>query len=328
MTLPAEIAAKIIHHRTYPSIVETIGNTPLVKLNRLAPADATVLVKCEYFNPMASVKDRIGRAMIEAAEADGTLKKDTHIIEPTSGNTGIALAFVCAAKGYKLTLTMPESMSVERRALLKALGADLVLTPADEGMKGAINKADELVKTEKNAWMPQQFENPANPKAHYDTTGPEIWADANGDIDIMVSGVGTGGTITGVTRFFKERKNDFQAYAVEPTTSPVITQTLEKEEVKPGPHKIQGIGAGFVPLNLDMSLLAGAVQVSNEEAFEMARQVASAEGIFGGISTGANIAAALKVAARPENKGKTIVTVACSFGERYLSTPLFEGLIS
>lgn len=327
MTIPAEIAAKLIHNRTYPNIVDTIGNTPLVKLNRMAPEGANIFVKCEFFNPMASVKDRIGRAMIEAAEAEGTLKPSTHIIEPTSGNTGIALAFVCAAKGYKLTLTMPESMSVERRALLKALGADLVLTPAEQGMKGAINKADELVKAESDAWMPQQFENPANPKAHYETTAPEIWADSGGDIDIVVAGVGTGGTITGITRFFRERKPDFKAYAVEPLTSPVIQQTLDHAEIKPGSHKIQGIGAGFVPLNLEVPLLAGTVAVTNEQAFETGQRLAREEGILGGISSGANIAAAIKVAQMPENQGKSIVTIACSFGERYLSTPLFEGLV-
>lgn len=317
----------LLHGRTYDSIIDTIFNTPLVKLRRLAPeGGATVLVKCEYFNPMASVKDRIGRAMIEAAERDGILTKDTHVIEPTSGNTGIALAFVCAAKGYKLTLTMPESMSVERRALLRALGADLVLTPAAEGMKGAISKAAEMVGTTDNAWMPQQFENPANPQVHYDTTGPEIWNDTDGKVDMIVAGVGTGGTITGVTRYFRERNPDFQAIAVEPAESPVITQTLNGDPVKPGPHKIQGVGAGFVPANCDMMVLSGAERVTSEEAFEWSRKAAQKEGIFGGISTGGNICAACRIAALPENKGKTIVTVACSFGERYLSTPLFEGL--
>jgi cysteine synthase len=317
---------KLLHGQTYDNVINTVSNTPLVKLRKLAPQDATVLVKCEFFNPMASVKDRIGKAMIEAAERDGILTKDTHVIEPTSGNTGIALAFVCAAKGYKLTLTMPDSMSVERRALLKALGADLVLTPAAEGMKGAISKAAELVGTTNNAWMPQQFENPANPQVHYDTTGAEIWNDTDGKADIIVTGVGTGGTITGITRYFRERNPGFQAIAVEPVDSPVISQTLNGEPVKPGPHKIQGIGAGFVPANCDTSLLNDTELVTNEDAFEWARNAALQEGIFGGISTGGNICAACRVAAKPENKGKTIVTIAASFGERYLSTPLFAGL--
>ncbi len=316
----------LLHGKTYGNIIETVYNTPLVKLRKIAPDSATVLVKLEFFNPMASVKDRIGRAMIEAAERDGIIGPDTHIIEPTSGNTGIALAFVCAAKGYKLTLTMPDSMSLERRALLRALGANLVLTPAAEGMKGAIAKAAELVGTTNNAWMPQQFENPANPQVHYDTTGAEIWNDTDGKVDMIVTGVGTGGTITGVTRYFKERNPDFKAIAVEPADSPVITQTINGEPVKPGPHKIQGIGAGFVPKNCDLSVVTDAVTVTNDEAFEWARKAAKEEGIFCGISSGGNICAACRVAAQPENKGKTIVTVAASFGERYLSTPLFEGL--
>ncbi len=320
-------APKLLHGQTYDNIVSTVANTPLVKLRKLAPDGATVLVKCEYFNPMASVKDRIGKAMIEAAENDGVLTAGTHIVEPTSGNTGIALAFVCAAKGYELTLTMPDSMSVERRALLKALGAALVLTPAAEGMKGAISKAAEIVGTTNNAWMPQQFENPANPQVHYDTTGAEIWNDTGGKADILIAGVGTGGTITGITRYFRERNPDFQAIAVEPADSPVITQTINGDPVKPGPHKIQGIGAGFVPANCDVTLINGTELVTNEEAFDWARKAAQEEGIFGGISTGGNICAACRVAAKPENKGKTIVTVACSFGERYLSTPLFEGLV-
>ncbi len=320
---------RLLHGKTYSNIIETTYNTPLVKLTRVAPEQATVLVKCEFFNPMASVKDRIGRAMIEAAEEAGTIDKNTHIIEPTSGNTGIALAFVCAAKGYKLTLTMPESMSLERRALLRALGAELVLTPAANGMKGAIAKAAELVTTSDNAWMPQQFENPANPEVHYRTTGAEIFNDTDGNVDLIVTGVGTGGTVTGVTRYFRDKgKTDFAAITVEPTDSPVIKQTLEGKELKPGPHKIQGIGAGFVPKVLNMDYVVGSETVSNDEAFEWARRVAREEGIFGGISTGANICAACRVAGRPENKGKTIVTVAPSFGERYLSTPLFEGLAS
>ena len=330
MPATTESDTRLLHGTTYNNIIETVFNTPLVKLRKVAPAGANILVKCEFFNPMSSVKDRIGRAMIEAAEAAGQINKNTHVIEPTSGNTGIALAFVCAAKGYKLTLTMPETMSLERRALLRALGANLVLTPGAEGMKGAIAKAAELVGTTDNAWMPQQFENPANPEVHYRTTGPEIWNDTDGNADILVSGVGTGGTITGVTRYFKERKgaDNFTAIAVEPETSPVITQTLGGQPVKPGPHKIQGIGAGFVPKNCDLSLVSGAERVTNDEAFEMAKRVAKEEGIFGGISTGANIAAAIRVAGKPEYKGKTIVTVACSFGERYLSTAMFEGLMA
>ena len=326
MTTSSEQGHTLLHNKTYDSIIDTVSNTPLVRLRHLAPEGANVLVKCEYFNPMASVKDRIGKAMIEAAERDGVLTKDTHVIEPTSGNTGIALAFVCAAKGYQLTLTMPESMSVERRALLKALGADLVLTPAGEGMKGAIAKAAELVGTTDNAWMPQQFENPANPQIHYQTTGPEIWNDTHGNVDFFVAGVGTGGTITGTTRFLREKHPDMEAIAVEPTDSPVITQTLNGEPIKPGPHKIQGIGAGFIPANCDVVLINGVVCVTNDEAFEWSRKAAQQEGIFGGISTGANICAACRIAALPENKGKTIVTVACSFGERYLSTPLFDDL--
>ncbi len=314
---------RLLHGQTYGTIADTTFNTPLVKLNRVIPSDhATVLAKCEFFNPLASVKDRIGRAMIEAAEADGTITSSTHIIEPTSGNTGIALAFVCAAKGYKLTLTMPESMSLERRALLRALGADLVLTPAADGMKGAIAKAAELVATTQDAWMPQQFENPANPEIHEKTTGPEIWQDTNGKVDILVAGVGTGGTLTGVTRHIKPQKPGFKAIAVEPEGSPVISGG------QPGPHKIQGIGAGFVPKNLDVNLVEGTEKVSNEDAFEWGRRTAKEEGILCGISSGANVCAAARIAARPENRGKTIVTILPSFGERYLSTPLFEGLAS
>ncbi len=316
---------RVLHQRTYENIVDTTYNTPLVRLRKVsADAAARIYIKCEFFNPMASVKDRIGRAMIEAAEADGIVTPSTHIIEPTSGNTGIALAFVCAAKGYRLTLTMPDTMSLERRALLRALGANLVLTEGAKGMKGAIAKAAELVGTTDNAWMPQQFENPANPKVHEETTGREIWEDTDGKVDILVAGVGTGGTITGVGRFFKPRKESFKCVAVEPTDSPVITQTLSGEEVKPGPHKIQGIGAGFVPKNLDLEVVDGVERVTNDEAFAMARRLASEEGIFGGISTGANVTAALRVAGKPENKGKLIVVIAPSFGERYLSTPMFK----
>ena len=306
------------HQKTYADIIETTFNTPLVKLNRIVPADiGVVLVKLEFFNPLCSVKDRIGRAMIEAAEKEGILNPDTRIIEPTSGNTGIALAFVAAAKGYRLTLTMPESMSLERRALLNFLGADLVLTPAKDGMKGAIAKAQELAGATPNSWIPQQFENPANPEIHQRTTGPEIWNDTQGRADFLVAGVGTGGTITGATRYLRSKNQNFQAIAVEPVDSPVISGG------KPGPHKIQGIGAGFIPQNLDRSLLAGVETVANEEAFSWARRLAREEGILGGISTGANVAAAIRVASRSENRGKVVVTLAPSFGERYLSTPLF-----
>ena len=311
--------------RIFNDITETIGGTPLVRINRLIPKDqATVLVKCEFFNPLSSVKDRIGLAMIEAAERAGKIDKDTVIVEPTSGNTGIALAFVCAAKGYKLILTMPESMSIERRRLLKALGAEVVLTPAAEGMRGAINKATAILQEHKKSFMPQQFENPANPEIHRKTTAEEIWQDTNGQVDILVAGVGTGGTITGVSEVIKPRKPSFKAIAVEPVTSPVITQTMKHEPVKPGRHKIQGIGAGFVPENLHTSIVDEVIQITDDEAFAWARRLAKEEGIFGGISSGGNMAAAAKVAARPENKGKMIVTVMCSFGERYLSTPLFD----
>ena len=316
---------RVLHGTTYGNVIETVFNTPLVKLNRVVPAgDATILAKCEFFGPMASVKDRIGRSMIEAAERDGIINPDTHVIEPTSGNTGIALAFVCAAKEYKLTLTMPESMSMERRALLRALGAKLVLTPAAAGMKGAIEEASKLVATTGNAWMPQQFENPANPYIHQRTTGPEIWEDTSGSIDVLVAGVGTGGTITGVSRHIKPKRPEYRAIAVEPEDSPVITQTINGKPIKPGPHKIQGIGAGFVPKNLDLDCVDGVEQVSNECAMAMARRLALEEGLFCGISSGGNVVAATRVAARPENKGKTIVVILPSFGERYLSTPMFQ----
>jgi len=313
----------------YNNIIETVGRTPLVKLNKVtAGVDATILLKCEFFNPLGSVKDRIGMAMIEDAEKRGILKKDTVIIEPTSGNTGIALAFVAAAKGYQLILTMPETMSLERRTLLAMLGAKLVLTPGAEGMKGAIARAEALARETPNSWIPQQFENPANPAIHSRTTAVELWDDTDGKIDILVAAVGTGGTITGVTEVIKPQKPSFQAIAVEPKDSPVITQTLAGQPVKPGPHKIQGTGAGFVPKNLHLKDSAGnaqiveAVQVSNDDAFAMARRLAKEEGILVGISTGANVIAAIEVAKRPENKGKVIVTIACSTGERYLSTAL------
>jgi cysteine synthase len=318
-------AFRVLHGHTYDNVIQTVYNTPLVKLNRVIPeGDAAVYAKLEFFNPAGSVKDRIGRAMVESAERDGIINPDTHIIEPTSGNTGIALAFVCAAKGYTLTLTMPDTMSMERRGLLRAMGANLVLTDGAKGMKGAIEKAAELVATTANAWMPQQFENPSNPKVHEQTTGVEIWEDTEGNADVLVAGVGTGGTITGVGRYIKARKPEFQCVAVEPKDSPVITQTLNGEEVKPGPHKIQGIGAGFVPRNLDMSIVDSVELVTNDDAFAMARRLARQEGIFCGISSGANVTAAARVAAQPENKDKTIVVIIPSFGERYLSTPMLK----
>ena len=302
-----------------PSILGTIGHTPLVQINRLVPqGQARVLVKCEFFNPLASIKDRIGRAMVEAAEQAGEIHAETHIVEPTSGNTGIALALVAAAKGYRITLAIPESMSHERRALLRGLGADFVLTPAADGMKGAIQKAHELLAEKANAWMPRQFENPTNPRIHEETTGPEIWTDTHGKVDILVAGVGTGGTISGATRYLRRKNPALQAIAVEPEESPVISGG------RPGPHGIQGIGAGFIPHNLDVSLLSGTESVSTEEAFVWARRLAREEGILGGISTGANLAVAARLAARPENRAKTIVTFACSSGERYISTPLYQ----
>jgi cysteine synthase A len=317
--------------RIYSNIVETVGRTPLVKLNKVIDGvDATIALKCEFFNPLGSVKDRIGMAMIEDAEAAGILTKDTIIVEPTSGNTGIALAFVAAAKGYKLILTMPETMSVERRTLLAMLGAKLVLTPGAEGMRGAIARAEQIVKETPNCWIPQQFNNPANPEIHRKTTAEEIWEDTEGKVDILVAAVGTGGTISGCVEVIRPRKPSFQAIAVEPKDSPVISQTLAGQPLKPGPHKIQGTGAGFVPNNLHLNgengdpQITECIQVSNEDAFVMARRLAKEEGILAGISSGANVWAAIQVAKRPENAGKLIVTVACSTGERYLSTPLAE----
>ncbi len=317
--------------KIYNNIVETVGRTPLVKLNHVtAGLKATIALKCEFFNPLGSVKDRIGMAMIEDAEKKGILKKETVIVEPTSGNTGIALAFVAASKGYKLILTMPETMSLERRTLLAMLGAKLVLTPGAEGMKGAIARAEQIVKETPNAWMPQQFNNPANPAIHAATTAEEIWEDTDGKVDILISAVGTGGTITGCVEALHPRKPSFQAIAVEPKDSPVISQTLAGQPVKPGPHKIQGTGAGFVPNNLHLKNSKGeaqiveCIQVANEDAFAMARRLAKEEGILVGISTGANVWAAIEAAKKPENAGKLIVTIACSTGERYLSTALAE----
>ncbi len=309
----------------YENVIATVGRTPLIKLLRVtAGLPATVAVKAEFFNPLGSVKDRIGAAMIEAGEKDGLITPKTTIIEPTSGNTGIALAFVAAAKGYKLILTMPESMSLERRTLLALLGAKLELTPAAEGMRGAIARAEALAKQISGSFIPQQFKNPANPAIHRKTTAEEIWTDTDGKVDIFISAVGTGGTITGVSEVIKTRKKGFQAIAVEPRDSPVISQTRSGQPVKPGPHKIQGTGAGFVPDNLHLDIVDEVVTVSNEVAFAMARRICQEEGLLVGISTGANVHVALEVAKRPENKGKLIVTVGCSTGERYLSTPLAD----
>jgi len=309
----------------YENILGTIGRTPLVKLQRISDGlPATVAVKCEFFNPLGSVKDRIGAAMIEAGEKDGLITPKTTIIEPTSGNTGIALAFVAAAKGYKLILTMPESMSLERRTLLALLGAKLELTPASEGMKGAIARAEALAKETPGSFIPQQFKNPANPAIHRKTTAEEIWTDTDGKVDIFISAVGTGGTITGVSEVIKNRKKGFQAIAVEPKDSPVISQTRSGQPVKPGPHKIQGTGAGFVPDNLHLDVIDEVITVSNDDAFAMARRICKEEGMLVGISTGANVHVAMEVAKRPENKGKLIVTIGCSTGERYLSTALAD----
>jgi cysteine synthase A len=300
-------------------ISSTIGSTPLVRLSRICEdIDARIYAKLEFFNPLGSVKDRIAASMIEAAEIDGQIKPQTLIVEPTSGNTGIALAFICAAKNYRLCLTMPDTMSEERRRLLKHLGAELVLTPGAEGMKGAIGKAQEILESEKDAFMPNQFGNPANPRAHRETTAEEIWRDTEGQVDILISGVGTGGTITGVAQVIKPRKPSFKAIAVEPADSPILSGG-EK-----GPHKIQGIGAGFIPEVLDQSLIDDVVTVTNDDAFETARSAAKLEGILCGISSGAAIKAALDVARRPESAGKNIVTIIPSTGERYISTDLFK----
>jgi cysteine synthase len=313
--------------RVYDNITQCVGNTPLIKLQRVVgDAKATVLAKLENFNPLWSVKDRIGVAMIEDAEAKGLITKDTLILEPTSGNTGIGLAFTCAAKGYKLMVTMPESMSLERRRLLKAFGAELVLTPAEKGMSGAVARAEEIYKEmggEPKVFVPQQFKNPANPEIHRKTTAEEIWRDTQGNVDILVAGVGTGGTITGVSEVLKARKPGFKSIAVEPALSPVITQRKQGLEHKPGRHKIQGIGAGFIPGNLNLDIVDEVFQVSDEDSFETARQLAKQEGMLVGISCGAAAYAAIQVAKRPENAGKTIVVVLPDLGERYLSTPLY-----
>jgi len=315
--------AKVGHGRVYGSITETIGNTPLVRLNRLPKehgVDAEILLKLEFFNPIASVKDRIGVNMIDALEASGKLQPGGTLVEPTSGNTGIALAFTAAARGYRLILVMPETMSLERRKMLAFLGAELALTPGAQGMKGAIAKAEELLKEIPGSVMPQQFSNPANPEIHRKTTAEEIWSDTGGQLDAFVAGVGTGGTVTGVGEVLKPRLPNLKVFAVEPEDSPVISGG------QPGPHKIQGIGAGFIPDNLHTDILDGVLKVSNQTAFETARALARLEGIPGGISTGGNVAAALELAKRPEFQGKRIVTIACSFAERYISSALFEGI--
>ena len=304
--------------KVFSHVGDIVGRTPLVRLNKLAKdADADIIAKLEFFNPLGSVKDRIGVSMIEAAEREGRIGPHTLIVEPTSGNTGIALAFVCAVKGYRLCLTMPESMSIERRKLLKHLGAELILTPASGGMKGAIDKAHDLLESTRDSYMPDQFSNPANPQIHRETTAEEIWKDTDGAVDILVAGVGTGGTITGVSEVIKARKPTFKAVAVEPKDSPVLSGGT------PGSHKIQGIGAGFVPDVLNVNILDEVVTVTNEDAFETARHLASDEGILCGISSGAAVWAALQLATRRENKGKQIVAVIPSTGERYISTDLF-----
>ena len=307
--------------KIYDNILETIGGTPLVRVNRLTEGlKADVLVKVESFNPANSVKDRIGQAIVDAAEASGELKPGGTIVEATSGNTGIALALAGATLGYKVILTMPETMSNERRVLLRAYGAEIVLTPGAAGMQGAVDKANEIIEQNEGAILARQFANEANPTVHYNTTGPEIWTDTDGNVDILVAGVGTGGTITGAGRFLKEKNPDLKAVAVEPSASPLLS------EGKAGPHKIQGLGANFIPEVLDRKLVDEVIDISNEDAVETSRKLAVADGILGGISTGANLKAALELAPRPENEGKTIVTVVCDFGERYVSTILYEDI--
>jgi cysteine synthase A len=319
MAFPQPFRGKI-----YDDITQTIGHTPLIRLRRVVgDCKATIVAKPESFNPLWSVKDRIGVSMIDAAEREGKIKKDTVIIEPTSGNTGIGLAFACAARGYKLVVTMPETMSLERRRLLKAFGAEVVLTPGEKGMPGAIAKAEEMLKANPNSFMPQQFKNAANPEIHRRTTAEEIWADTDGKADILISGVGTGGTITGVGEVIKKRKPSFKTVAVEPATSPVITQRKQGQELKPGKHKLQGLGAGFIPDILNLNVVDEVVQVKDEEAFEMSRRLAREEGMLCGISSGAAVVAALQVGRKPENAGKLIVVVLPDLGERYLSTPLY-----
>lgn len=314
----------------YANNAEAIGNTPLVRINRIIQGGATVLAKIESRNPAFSVKCRVGAALVADAEKRGVLKAGMHIVEPTSGNTGIALAFVAAAKGYPITLTMPASMSLERRKVLKALGANLVLTEPAKGMKGAVDEAVRLATEQPELYfLPQQFENPANPQIHQDTTGPEIWQATGGQVDILVSGVGTGGTITGISRYFEQVQNKpLYSVAVEPAESPIISQTKRGESITPAPHKIQGIGANFIPKNLDLSLVDEVLPITSEEALEWARKTATQEGILVGISCGAALAAAAKLAARPENAGKTIVVILPDSGERYLSSVLFEGLFT
>jgi cysteine synthase len=319
MAAPQPFRGKI-----YDDITQCIGHTPLVRLRRVAgDGQATVAAKLESFNPIWSVKDRIGVSMIDAAERDGKINKSTTIIEPTSGNTGIGLAFTCAARGYKLIVTMPETMSLERRRLLKAFGAEIVLTPGDKGMTGAVSRAEELVRTTPNSFMPQQFNNPANPEVHRKTTAEEIWNDTNGRVDVLVSGVGTGGTITGVTEVIRKRKPSFKAIAIEPVTSAVITQRKAGQELKPGRHKIQGIGAGFIPGVLNVGIVDEVIPVKDDDAFDMSRRLSREEGILCGISSGAAVWAAVQVAKRPDSAGKLIVVVLPDLGERYLSTPLY-----
>jgi cysteine synthase A len=308
----------------HDNITQCIGNTPLVRLNRITNGCvADVVAKIENMNPLWSVKDRLGRAMIDAAERDGLIKDNTVIIEPTSGNTGIALAYVCAARGYRLQVTMPESMTIERRRMLKALGAEIILTPAAEGMPGAVRKATEIAESDSNYFMPQQFNNPANPEIHRKTTAEEIWRDTDGKVDIFVGGVGTGGTITGVSEVIRERKPDFKAIAVEPANSPVITQRKASQDLQPGKHTIQGIGAGFIPNVLNVDVIDDVVQVKDEDAAETTRAMAESEGLMCGISSGAAAWAAIQVAKRPENEGKLLVVVLPDIGERYLSTALY-----